>query len=179
MPEDIAFPTLADGYMVIFVAFYEQGFGAPSHWFLHSLLRYYGMELHNLTPSRVLHIAVFMTLCEGYMGIDPEFDLWNYFFRVQRSQDLDAELTVYGGMIIHVKFGHRVIPYFDIPMPRWMKGWRQKWFYLRNDASAPLPVFIGSRPITLPSWGGGGRLGRTSPSCSPCTTPFSGYNRTG
>jgi hypothetical protein len=39
------------------------------------LLRYYGMEMHNLTPSRVLHIAVFMTLCEGYMGIDPEFDL--------------------------------------------------------------------------------------------------------
>jgi hypothetical protein len=34
-----------------------------------------------------------------------------------------------------------------------MKGWWKKWFYLKNDASAPLPVFTGSRPVPLPSWG--------------------------
>jgi hypothetical protein len=29
--EDPAFPAPAEGYVVAFVAFYEQGFGAPSH----------------------------------------------------------------------------------------------------------------------------------------------------
>jgi hypothetical protein len=29
--EDLAFPTLADEYVVSFVAFYERGFGTPSH----------------------------------------------------------------------------------------------------------------------------------------------------
>jgi hypothetical protein len=82
VPEDLVFPTLMEGYLVTFVAFYEQGFGTPSHWFLRSLLRYYDLELHNLTPSGVLHIASFMTLCEAYLGIDPEIDLWNYFFCV-------------------------------------------------------------------------------------------------
>jgi hypothetical protein len=48
------------------------------------LFQHYDQELHNLTPSEVLHIAAFVTLCEGYMGIDPEFDLLNYFFCVWR-----------------------------------------------------------------------------------------------
>jgi hypothetical protein len=36
-----------------------------------------------------------------------------------------------------------------------MKGWRKNWFYLRNDDSAPLPVFTGSRLVPLPSLGDG------------------------
>jgi hypothetical protein len=47
----------------------------PLHWFLHLLLWHYDLELHHLTPSGVLHIVAFMTLCEAYLGIDPEFDL--------------------------------------------------------------------------------------------------------
>jgi hypothetical protein len=66
--EDPAFPAPTEGYV-------EQGFGTPSHWFLHLLLQYYGLELHNLTPSGVLHIATFMSLYEAYLGIDPEFYL--------------------------------------------------------------------------------------------------------
>jgi hypothetical protein len=57
--------------VVSFVAFYERGFGTAPHQFLCSLLRYYGIELHHLTPSRVLHIAAFVILCEAYLGIDP------------------------------------------------------------------------------------------------------------
>jgi hypothetical protein len=80
--EDPAFAVLADAYVVTFVAFYERGFCVPLHWFLCLLLRHYGLELHNLTPSGVLHIAAFVTLCKAYIGVDPRFDLWNYFFRV-------------------------------------------------------------------------------------------------
>jgi hypothetical protein len=50
--EDPAFPAPTEGYMVSFVTFYERGFGMPPHRFLHSLLRYYGLELHHLTRSR-------------------------------------------------------------------------------------------------------------------------------
>jgi hypothetical protein len=46
------------------------------------LLRYYDLELHHQTPLGVLHIAAFVTLREAYLGIDPELDLWKYFFRV-------------------------------------------------------------------------------------------------
>jgi hypothetical protein len=33
------------------------------------------LELHHLTPSGILHIAAFVTLCEAFMGIEPHFDL--------------------------------------------------------------------------------------------------------
>jgi hypothetical protein len=52
----------------------------PSHRFLHSLLQFHGQELHQLTPLGILHMATFVTLCEAYVGIEPHFELWNYFF---------------------------------------------------------------------------------------------------
>jgi hypothetical protein len=97
VPEVPACPVLAEGYVVAFMAFYERGFGVPSHQFLSSLLQHYGLELHNLTPLGIWHITTFMTLCVAYMGIDPHFDLWNYFFHVRHPQDPDMEMIVSGG----------------------------------------------------------------------------------
>jgi hypothetical protein len=74
---------------------------------------------------------------------------------VHRLQDPEAELTISGGAVIHVKSGHGVDPYLEIPMPRSMKGWRKRWFFLKNDDSAPLPMFFGGCPIPLTSWGAG------------------------
>jgi hypothetical protein len=51
------------------------------------------------------------------------------------------------GAVIHIMSGHGVDPYLEIPMPRLMKGWQKKWFYLRNDASALLSAFTGGRVI--------------------------------
>jgi hypothetical protein len=125
----------------------------PSLWFLCSLLRYYDLELHHLTPLGVLHITAFVTLCEAYLGIGPKLDLWKYFFRVWDPQDPRAELMISRGAVIHVNVGHGVDPYLKFPMPKSMKGWRKKWFYLKNDTSALLPTFTGGRPVPLPSWG--------------------------
>jgi hypothetical protein len=108
VPTDPAFPAPVEGYVVSFTTFYEWGFSMLSHQFIHLLLRYYGLELHHLTPSGVLHIVAFMTLCETYLGIDPDLDLWKYFFHVWRPQDPKVELTTSGGVVIHVKSGHGV-----------------------------------------------------------------------
>jgi hypothetical protein len=141
--------------VVSFTVFYEWGFGMPPHRFLCSLLRCYCLELHYLTPSGVLHIVAFMTLCEAYYGIDPELDMWKYFFRIRCPQDPKAELTISRGAVIRVKVGHGGDPYLEIPMPRSMKEWRKIWFYLKNDNFAPLPAFSSGCPIPLPSWGEG------------------------
>jgi hypothetical protein len=80
--EDPMFLASMEGYVVSFVAFYEWGLSMPLHQFLRSLLWYYDPELHHLTPLGVLHIVALMTLCEAYLGIEPELDLWKYFFHV-------------------------------------------------------------------------------------------------
>jgi hypothetical protein len=85
------------------------------------------------------------------MGIDPHFDLWNHFFHVRLPRGSRVEAAVFGGVDIHVKSGHGVDPFFDLPMHRSMNRWWKMWFFLRNDAAAPLPVLIGNHPIPQPN----------------------------
>ena len=35
-----------------------------------------GIQLHHLTPDSILHIAIFVQLCEAFLGIHPHFDLF-------------------------------------------------------------------------------------------------------
>jgi hypothetical protein len=81
--EDPVSPAPAGGYVVACTTFYERGFSAPSHQFLCSLMWFYGLELHHLTLSWILHTASFVTLCETYMGIKLHFFLWNHFFHAR------------------------------------------------------------------------------------------------
>jgi hypothetical protein len=94
MPEDPASPILAGGNFVVCLTLYKRGFGVPSHCFLCSLLLFYGLELHHLTPSGILHMAAFVTLCEAYMGMETHFNMRNYFFRTWLQQGLSTETAV-------------------------------------------------------------------------------------
>ena len=39
------------------------------------------MELHNFAPNAILQAAVFVAVCEGYLGIPVHWDLWRHLFR--------------------------------------------------------------------------------------------------
>jgi hypothetical protein len=53
----------------------------PSLHFLHGLLDHYQIELVNLNPNYILQIAIFVHLCEAFLGILPNIPLFkNYFF---------------------------------------------------------------------------------------------------
>jgi hypothetical protein len=95
--EDTPDPPM--GFRVIFVAFLLHGLSVLAHEFLRGLLFVYGMQLHDLTPNMVLHIACFITLCECFLGIEPHWALWKRIFSVKRHRPSPA-----GG------FGCRVRP---------------------------------------------------------------------
>ena len=78
--EDLSSPP--NGYMVSFTHFHEHGFATLSHRFLRGLLHYYKIELQHLNPNGIQHMAAFVALCEGFLGISPHFDLWRYFFAI-------------------------------------------------------------------------------------------------
>jgi hypothetical protein len=58
---------------------------------------------------------------------------------------------ILGNVDIFIRSGHRVHPYFNIPMPRPPDGWQKVWFFLRNDADVPLHMFMGSCPAPNPT----------------------------
>jgi hypothetical protein len=50
---------------------------------------------------------------------------------------------VLGSVDIFIRSGPGVDPYFRLLMFDPPVGWQKVWFFLRNDATAPLPVFMG------------------------------------
>ena len=66
--------------VVLFKSFVECGLSIPICDFLQGLLFYWGIQLHHLTPSSMLHISIFVHLCEAFLGIHPHFDLFKCLF---------------------------------------------------------------------------------------------------
>jgi hypothetical protein len=71
MPRDESVPHPPIGFRVTFVDFLIRGLSVPIHEFLRGLLFIYGIQLHQLTPNSVLHISIFITLCEYFLGNHP------------------------------------------------------------------------------------------------------------
>jgi hypothetical protein len=72
-PSTDRIPKPPSGFQVMFLAFLLRGLSFPAHEFLCGLLFVYGVQLHQLTPNSILHIACFITLCESFLGIEPHF----------------------------------------------------------------------------------------------------------
>jgi hypothetical protein len=70
--------------------------GLASHCatFVHGLLYFYDLHLHDLTLEGILHIATFITLCEAFLGIKPHFALWRCLFWVVLSFPSSAFLAM-------------------------------------------------------------------------------------
>lgn len=82
---------------VVFVPFFECGFGIPCGDFFRVLLQYYKIELVHLNPNSILDIAIFIHLCEVYLGIPPHFDLWGYLYQLKPVSTKGKHPWVIGG----------------------------------------------------------------------------------
>jgi hypothetical protein len=95
-------PKPPSGFRVMFFAFLLRGLSFPAHKFLHGLLFVYDVQLHQLTPNSILHIACFITLCESFLGIEPHFLLWKYLFRLRPSVALTKKPEL-GGAVVSIR----------------------------------------------------------------------------
>jgi hypothetical protein len=138
----------------MFLAFLLCGFSLPAQEFLCGLLFVYDVQLHQLTPNSLLHIACFIILCEAFLGIDPYWILWKYLFHLRPSGS-KGEIPELGGAIIYVRSESQ---YPDFKMAQSVQGWRQKWFYIKDQKSSQfdeygLTTFDTSQSLTkLTTW---------------------------
>jgi hypothetical protein len=121
-------PRPPPGFRVIFLAFLLRGLSLPLHPFLRGLLFAYGIQLHDLNPNTILHIACFITLCECFLGIEPHWALWRRIFTVRQPLRYQT-----GGFNCQVRPD---VPYFNLQTPENNPGWRTKWFYAKDKFSA-------------------------------------------
>jgi hypothetical protein len=85
-------PNPPYGYVVSFVRFHERGFAAPASRFMRALCYHYGVELHNFTPNAISQAATFVGVCEGFLGIPVNWDLWVYLFRAELHTQLALKM---------------------------------------------------------------------------------------
>jgi hypothetical protein len=121
-------PKPPSGYRVVFLSFLLHGLSLPAHEFLCGILYVYGVQLHQLTPNSILHIACFVTVCESFLGIDPHFLLWRSIFRLRPSVSL-ANKPELSGAIVSVCAEAQ---YLEFSMSASVQGWRTKWFYIKD-----------------------------------------------
>ncbi|KAK1694800.1 hypothetical protein QYE76_011497 [Lolium multiflorum] len=67
-------------------------------------------RLHQQTPNSILHISIFITLCECFLGIHPHWGLWKCIFYLRRNNSKNIVYNV-GGICICVR---PEVGYFDV-----------------------------------------------------------------
>jgi hypothetical protein len=133
--------------IVVFSSFLQRGFGLSACDFLRGLLQHYQIELVHLNSNSILQIAVFVHLCEAFLGIPPNFPLIkNYFFL--KYQSSTANQKVIDGVGLHT---HRNSGFVDLPMKTSLRGWQMTWFYCENHEPS-LPLFAGHLPEFQGTW---------------------------
>jgi hypothetical protein len=113
---------------MMFFSFLLRGLSLPAHEFLRGLLFVYGVQLHQLTPNSILHIACFITLCESFLGIEPHFLLWKFLFRLRPSVALSKKPEL-GRAVVSIRAESQ---YLEFSMAASVQGWRKKWFYIKD-----------------------------------------------
>jgi hypothetical protein len=113
---------------------------------MRALCYHYGVELHNFTPNAISQATTFVGVCEGFLGIPVNWDLWVHLFRAELHTLTTTEPKIRravraGGMTIALQNTRREL-YIPCTTTSNNAEWERGWFYLRNDG-AGLPPYSG------------------------------------
>ena len=138
---------------VIFVAFLKRGLSVPVSDFVLQLVKWYGIQLHHLTPRSIAYMSCFVAFCEGYLGIRPNLGLWRFFFFLSGQIRGEGHEDRFCGVVSVV--------------PRWSKllgleltpdeeACGQTFFYCSvtpsTDEEFGLPPFTWGLPVSRDHW---------------------------
>jgi hypothetical protein len=107
---------------------------------------HYGVELHNFASNAISQAATFVGVCEGFLGIPVNWDLWIHLFHAELHTLTTPELKVRravraGGVTIALRETRREF-YIPYTMTSINAEWERGWFYIRNDEPG-LPPWTG------------------------------------
>jgi hypothetical protein len=110
----------------------ERGLSMPPSLFFTNLLKFYGFQLHHISPNSLVSVVGYAALCEGYLGIRPRVDLFQLFFSVRPNYEDDGSLRTYR-TVCFLPRRSKEYP-FITPLDSAI-GWRGSWFYMADKPS--------------------------------------------
>jgi len=116
---------------------------------MRALCLHYGVELQHFSPNAITVTAVFATVCEGYLGMMPHWELWLHLYRGELFNAPTGTTGVRkpmraGCLNLMLKTGKTERPreYIPVGLSTNHAGSDSQWFYLRNDDDL-LPAYTG------------------------------------
>jgi hypothetical protein len=86
---------LAAGEFVLFVSYLSCGLALPISPFFFLLLEEFGLQLQHLMPHSILQAAIFVHLCEMFVGVAPCTSLFRHFFVLVKFGKAKDHLSAY------------------------------------------------------------------------------------
>jgi hypothetical protein len=110
--------------------------------FMRGLCYHYGVELHKFSPNAISQADTFVGVCQGFLGIPVNWDLWIHLFRAELHTVATNEMRVRravraGGLTFAVRDLHREL-YPPCTMTSNNTEWERVWFYLHNEGAGLL-----------------------------------------
>jgi hypothetical protein len=141
--------NMRPGDFVFFMAYTLAGLVPPLSSFFLTLLEYYGLQLQHLSPNSIALVAIFVHLCEMYVGVWTSVQLFWCFFVLKAVSPRPPLIS--GNYFQHRTPGHAcyIMP---ISPGRW-EQWREDWALVQADIHNRVTLPIGGLTLDRTKWG--------------------------
>jgi hypothetical protein len=140
--------NMRPGDFVFFAAYALAGLVPPLSFFL-TLLEYYGLQLQHLSPNSIALVAIFVHLCEMYVGVRPSVRLFRRVFVLKAASTRPP--------LISVQYFQRRTPghtrYIAPISPGMWERWREDWVLVQADVHDRLALPVGGPTLDRTEWG--------------------------
>jgi hypothetical protein len=147
---------LAVGEFVLFVSYVSCGLALPILPFFLLLLEEFGLQLQYLTPHSIHQAAIFVHLCEMFMGVAPCTSLFRHFFVLVKSGKAKDHLSAY---YLQTRPDSAVAYIPTLGGTRW-ENWRSEWVIASAEANDRLALPSDGPTLDRKQW-------RAKPSLAP------------
>jgi hypothetical protein len=127
---------LAAEEFVLFVSYLSCGLALPISPFFLLLLEEFGLQLQHLTPHSILQVAIFVHLCEMFVGVAACTSLFRQFFVLVRSGKGKDHLGAY---YFQTRSDPTVAYIATLGGARW-ENWRNDWVIASAEANDRLAL---------------------------------------
>jgi hypothetical protein len=147
-------PAPREGEIIVLTFHIHRGISFPLSDFLSAVLRHFRVQPFHLTPNSIVILSGFAALCEGYLGVRPQLDLFRYYYQIKRiTLSSGGPLQRCGSVAFKIR-RNRVFP--DIAGHESVKGWTSSYFYCKDVPKAGhnvgWPAFVDGAAKPTPSW---------------------------
>jgi hypothetical protein len=121
-------PTSEPGEVVIFFEHFQRGFMIPAINFLRQFFDHFHLQLHHLGANAMMTLSAFATLCEAYLGIWPNVELFRRLFYF-KTQTLGSIPVMWRAASFYAR---TIVGFPKLSGKESCKKWQISFFYAKN-----------------------------------------------